>query len=150
CVNMLNLPVNSGFVVLFILSISLGVLGIYYSYIYNKKILQSVSLASVLFIIAYSINAIIIIRSAAHVPINQNCPDNAYSSKEYFSRYLFSDKPLMYGNSYCPIPDSVTSGEKVYIYENNSYTHIYLNQNRCIIHSLCSFFHVCGATFPFI
>jgi hypothetical protein len=149
CVNMLNLPVNSGFVVLFILSISLGVLGIYYSYIYNKKILQSVSLASVLFIIAYSINAIIIIRSAAHVPINQNCPDNAYSSKEYFSRYLFSDKPLMYGNSYCAIPDSVTSGEKVYIYENNSYTHIYTEPKPLYYSQFMQFFPRMWSNIPF-
>ncbi len=47
--------------------------------------------------IGYSSYALLLIRSSAHTPMNQNAPDNVFSLASYLNREQYGDRPLFYG-----------------------------------------------------
>ncbi len=51
-------------------------------------------------LIGYSSYSIIVIRSAANPPMDQNSPDNVFALKYYLNREQYGDRPLMYGPVY--------------------------------------------------
>ncbi len=50
--------------------------------------------------IGYSSYAVIMIRSSAQTPMDQNSPDNVFSLKYYLNREQYGDRPLLYGPVY--------------------------------------------------
>ena len=50
--------------------------------------------------IGYSSYSVIVIRSAANPPMDQNSPDNVFSLKYYLNREQYGDRPLIYGQTY--------------------------------------------------
>ena len=48
-------------------------------------------------LIGYSSYSIIVIRSAANPPMDQNSPDNVFALKYYLNREQYGDRPLLYG-----------------------------------------------------
>lgn len=60
----------------------------------------AVSAISILVIfIGYSSYALLLIRSTAHTPMNQNAPDNVFSLSSYLNREQYGDTPLLYGRT---------------------------------------------------
>ncbi len=53
-----------------------------------------------LVLIGYSTYAVIVIRSAANPPMDQNSPDNVFALKYYLNREQYGDRPLFYGAVY--------------------------------------------------
>lgn len=51
-------------------------------------------------LIGYSTYSVIVIRSAANPPMDQNSPDNVFSLKYYLNREQYGDRPLFYGAVY--------------------------------------------------
>lgn len=51
-------------------------------------------------LIGYSSYAVIVIRSSADTPMDQNSPDNVFSLKYYLNREQYGDRPLLYGAVY--------------------------------------------------
>lgn len=51
-------------------------------------------------LIGYSSYSIIVIRSAANPPMDQNSPDNVFALKYYLNREQYGDRPLLYGSVY--------------------------------------------------
>ncbi len=51
-------------------------------------------------LIGYSSYTIIVIRSAANPPMDQNSPDNVFALKYYLNREQYGDRPLLYGAVY--------------------------------------------------
>ncbi len=51
-------------------------------------------------LIGYSSYAVIVIRSAANPPMDQNSPDNVFALKGYLNREQYGDRPLFYGQTY--------------------------------------------------
>ncbi len=51
-------------------------------------------------LIGYSSYAVIVIRSSADTPMDQNSPDNVFSLKYYLNREQYGDRPLIYGQVY--------------------------------------------------
>jgi len=51
-------------------------------------------------LIGYSTYSVIVIRSAANPPMDQNSPDNVFSLKYYLNREQYGDRPLLYGSVY--------------------------------------------------
>ncbi len=51
-------------------------------------------------LIGYSSYAVIVIRSSAKPPMDQNSPDNVFSLKYYLNREQYGDRPLLYGSVY--------------------------------------------------
>jgi hypothetical protein len=53
-----------------------------------------------LMLIGYSTYSVIVIRSAANPPMDQNSPDNVFSLRYYLNREQYGDRPLIYGPVY--------------------------------------------------
>lgn len=51
-------------------------------------------------LIGYSSYAVIVIRSSAEPPMDQNSPDNVFALKAYLNREQYGDRPLFYGAVY--------------------------------------------------
>lgn len=51
-------------------------------------------------LIGYSSYTVIVIRSAANPPMDQNSPDNVFALKYYLNREQYGDRPLFYGQAY--------------------------------------------------
>lgn len=51
-------------------------------------------------LIGYFSYAVIVIRSNADTPMDQNSPDNVFALKAYLNREQYGDRPLLYGQTY--------------------------------------------------
>jgi len=105
-VNTLGMPFKSGVLVYATLLISLIVFLIKYSIDKKKEILNTVTTCFLVILIGYSSFAMIVIRSIANPPMDENNPDNVFALLSYLNREQYGDKPLFYGQYYnAPIED---------------------------------------------
>ena len=85
---------------------------IYFGLNYRKKIdkqfvpvvsarfKNTVLLCMLMLMIGYSSYAVIVIRSAANPPMDQNSPEDVFTLGSYLSRDQYGDSPLLYGQAY--------------------------------------------------
>jgi hypothetical protein len=105
-VNRLGLPYNSGLYFYLILIIAGLVFGIRYSLKKQKIILNYVLTALTVIFIGYSSYAMIMIRSSARPPMNQNDPSNVFSLVYYINMEQYGTSPKLFGNYYSsPVVD---------------------------------------------
>jgi hypothetical protein len=105
-VNGLGLPYNSGLYFYLLLVIGGLAFGIYYSLKKKKVILNYIITSLVVVFIGYSSYAMIMIRSSAKPPMNQNDPSNVFSFIYYINMEQYGTSPKIYGNYYsAPIVD---------------------------------------------
>jgi hypothetical protein len=91
--------------------LTLGIGGLfYYAAQKNKYILNTVVNAIAVIMIGYSSYAMIVIRSQANTPMNQNAPDNVFSLLSYLNREQYGDNPLFFGPYYNTPPDWKADG----------------------------------------
>ncbi|MDO5447570.1 MAG: DUF2723 domain-containing protein, partial [Prevotellaceae bacterium] len=63
--------------------------------------IKSTALSCMLMImVGYSSYAVIVIRSSANPPMDQNSPEDIFTLGEYLSREQYGDRPLFYGQAY--------------------------------------------------
>jgi len=99
-VNGFGLPFNSGVIFFTILMfVGLGAL-VYYTRLKKMVILNTILLSLTVMMIGYSSYAVIMIRSGATPPIDQNDPEDAYSLLGYLNREQYGDRPLFSGQYY--------------------------------------------------
>ncbi|MCF6366944.1 MAG: DUF2723 domain-containing protein [Bacteroidales bacterium] len=96
-VNGLGLPYNSGLLFYIFLTFALLAYGIYYSLKKNKIILNTVLTAITVILIGYSSYGIIMIRSNANPPMDENNPENIFTLLSYLNREQYGSRPLIYG-----------------------------------------------------
>ncbi|MCK9399504.1 MAG: DUF2723 domain-containing protein [Bacteroidales bacterium] len=114
-VNSIGMPFNSGTIIYFALLIGIIVWGHLYSVRKNKSILNTIILAFVFLLIGYSSFFILIIRSNAGTPINENNPQDAIGLLSYLNREQYGTYPLYYGPYYnAPVVD-YQDGTPVYV-----------------------------------
>ncbi|HLN52187.1 MAG TPA: DUF2723 domain-containing protein [Lentimicrobium sp.] len=113
-VNTFGLPFNTGTILYFIVIIGLIVVGLRRTYKKGKALLNLVILSFTFILIGYSSFFMLIIRSNANTPINENEPSNAISLLSYLNREQYGDWPLIYGPYYnAPVID-YKKGNPVY------------------------------------
>ena len=123
-VNGLGAPYNTGVVIYILLLISAIVWGLKYTAKNNKALANTVLLGFTVLAIGYSSYAMIIIRSSANTPMDQNNPDNAFSLLSYLNREQYGSKPLFHGQYYNAPLDSenpYSKGSANYIERNGKY-----------------------------
>jgi hypothetical protein len=105
-VNVLGLPYNSGLLLYMVILFGALAYGIYYS-LKNKHILLNYVMTSLIVImIGYSSYAMIMIRSSARPPMNQNNPSDVFSLSYYINMKQYGSSPKFYGNYYsAPVID---------------------------------------------
>lgn len=113
-VNGFGLPFNTGTIIYFILIIGGIVLGVRYTHRKGKVILNTVILSVAVLMIGYSAFFILVIRSNANTPIDENNPENAISLLAYLNREQYGTWPILSGHYYnAPVVD-MKDGRPVY------------------------------------
>ncbi len=120
-VNGMGLPYNTGVLVYAALIIGLILWGIKYTREKKKIVLNTVLLVITMIVIGYSSFAMIVIRSLANPPMDENNPETVFSLLSYLNREQYGDRPLMYGQYYnAPIVDQEAK-KPVYIQKDGKY-----------------------------
>jgi len=105
-INTFGLPFNSGTVIYGLTVTGLLIWGILYTHKKGKVLLNTALLSLVFVIIGYSSFMMLIIRSNADTPINENNPTNAVGLLSYLNREQYGDWPILSGQYYsAPVTD---------------------------------------------
>ncbi|MCX6325765.1 MAG: DUF2723 domain-containing protein [Bacteroidia bacterium] len=87
----------------------------------SRTILNTVLTALMVILIGYSSNAIIVIRSSADTPLNENNPSNPFNLLYFLNREQYGERPLFRGAYYnAPVTD-YKEGKPKYALENGKY-----------------------------
>jgi len=106
-VNGFSLPYNSGLIMYIIALVALIVCLVQYSHRKRKVILNTIVMTFAVFVIGYFSYGIILIRSSAIPPMDQNNPETAFSLLSYLNREQYGQSPLFKGQYYnAPITGS--------------------------------------------
>ncbi len=99
-VNTLGLPFNSGTIFYFSLIIGGIIFGLYYTKKKLQPVWNTIILAFSFILIGYSTFAVLIIRSNANTPIDENNPEDAVGLLAYLNREQYGSTPLFSGQYY--------------------------------------------------
>lgn len=66
----------------------------------SARIKNTALLCMLMLMIGYSSYALIVIRSSANPPMDQNSPEDIFTLGSYLSRDQYGDRPLFYGQAY--------------------------------------------------
>lgn len=129
-VNTLGMPFNSGTLVYFAVLIALIVFGLQYTAKKGMPKLNTAILAFMFILIGYSSFFMIIIRSNANTPINENEPNDAISLLAYLNREQYGDWPLLHGQYYnAPVVD-YADGSPVYVKDKKAGKYVITDQRK--------------------
>ena len=110
-VAMLGIPFyGHGWSSVFIGIIVLGILAFYLfanipqKYRVSARTLNTSLLAMMMILVGYSSYAVIVIRSSANPPMDQNSPEDIFTLGEYLGREQYGTRPLFYGQAYSSRP----------------------------------------------
>ena len=69
-------------------------------YLVSARLKNTALLCMLMLMIGYSSYALIVIRSVANPPMDQNSPEDIFTLGTYLSRDQYGDRPLLYGQAY--------------------------------------------------
>ncbi len=69
-------------------------------YLISSRLKNTALLCMLMLMIGYSSYALIVIRSVANPPMDQNSPEDIFTLGSYLSRDQYGDRPLFYGQAY--------------------------------------------------
>jgi hypothetical protein len=113
-VNGFGLPYNSGVLVYAILLLGGLIFGIWKTNKRGKVILNSVLLMITVIIIGYSSFSMIVIRSLADPPMDENDPETVFALQYYLNREQYGDRPLIKGQYFNAEPEGIEQGKPTY------------------------------------
>ncbi len=122
--NTVGLHYNVGVVIYVFLLLGALIFGIYRTQFKKKNVLwNTVLLAITVIIIGYSSYALIVIRSLAGPPMNENRPENVFALLSYLNREQYGDRPLILGHQYNAEVEDLVYKKPVYVLnkEENKY-----------------------------
>ena len=70
------------------------------AYVVSARLMNTSLLCMLMIMIGYSSYAVIVIRSAANTPMDQNSPEDIFTLGTYLGREQYGDRPLFYGQAY--------------------------------------------------
>jgi hypothetical protein len=120
-INSVGLPFDTGTIIYFVFLIAAIIAGLYLSKKYGKSIVHVSLLCLTFVIIGYSSFFVLIIRSNAGTPINENAPKDALSFLNFLNREQYGDWPLLYGQYYTANVVNTKEGDYNYIKGDKKY-----------------------------
>ena len=106
----------------------------------SRTVLSTILTALMVVLIGYSSNAIIVIRSSANTPLNENNPRNPFNLLYFLNREQYGERPLFRGAYYnAPVLD-YKDGKAKYTLENNKYIITSHNLERIYDERFITFF----------
>tara|TARA_B100001093_G_scaffold141452_1_gene133935 strand:- start:5247 stop:8285 length:3039 start_codon:yes stop_codon:yes gene_type:complete len=146
-VNSLGLPFNSGTVFFIAALIGIIYLGLKKAKEKGWYLLHTAILGLTFILIGYSSFAVLVIRSNANTPIDENNPEEAVSLLAYLNREQYGSNPLFYGQYYSAERDKKNpfeDGTPVYVKDEKSGKYIISDSRKNHIpnfdKSHCGFF----------
>ena len=94
----------------------------------SARLKNTTLLCMLMLMIGYSTYAVIVIRSSANPPMDQNSPEDIFTLGSYLSRDQYGDRPLFYGQTFASEPEIDDKGyqkinEKAPIYQQKEKVH---------------------------
>jgi hypothetical protein len=120
-INGLGLPYNTGFILFFVLLFVLLGFLVWYSHRNGQKWLNLFALSALFIYMGYSSYAVLVIRSAANPPMDENNPENAYALTRYLNREQYGQTPIVTGYYYDAPAVGVERGSSTFIPKNGRY-----------------------------
>jgi hypothetical protein len=100
-VTLLGIPFFGGNIFLgIVLIIALTLFLFLKKHLVNMAMMNLTLLCFTVILLGYSSYAMIVIRSDANPPMDQNSPDDVFALKNYLNRDQYGDTPLLFGESY--------------------------------------------------
>ena len=99
-VNTIGLPFNSGTIIYFLSMIGAIGFGLSYTKKHNKVVWNTAILGIMMLLIGYSSFAILVVRSNANPPIDENNPEDAVGLLSYLKREQYGSWPIIYGQHF--------------------------------------------------
>ena len=106
--NILGLPPHVGLIISFVILLAAIIL---FSNRTSRRVIRTSLLSLLMMLIGFSCYAVILIRSSANPPMDENSPDHVFALGSYLSREQYGDTPLLYGPAYCSELDYEARGD---------------------------------------
>ncbi len=142
-VNAIGLPFNSGVYIYLAVLAGAIIWGLFYTYKHKKVLWNTIILMVTMILIGYSTFLIVVIRSHANPPLDENNPEDVFSLLAYLDRDQYGERPLIYGQYYnAPLdPDEpYTQGAPIYDKENGKYVVVGYKQEPNYDSRFCTIF----------
>lgn len=97
---MVGLPFVSESILLSLLIVAALIVVTFASKKVNIRLLNTVLTCIMVIFIGYSSYAIILLRSTANTPMDQNSPEDVFALSGYLNREQYGERPLLYGYTY--------------------------------------------------
>ena len=132
-VNTIGLPFNSGTIIYFLSVIGAIAFGLKYTKKHNKAVWNTAILATMMLLIGYSSYAILVVRSNANPPIDENNPEDAVGLLSYLKREQYGSWPIVYGQHFNAKLDSkkpYLDGNPVYAKDEKKGKYVVIDKRR--------------------
>ena len=132
-VNGMGMPFSTGIIIYVLLLVGLVVYGLKWSHDNGKVALNTAILAFAVIVIGYSSYSVIVIRSNANTPMDENNPENVFALLSYLNREQYGDKPFLYGqyfNTPLDPKQPYTDGDPVYFKDKESGKYIIVDDKK--------------------
>lgn len=112
--NGLGMPFNTGATVFGLLILGGVSYGLYYTQKNNKVLANTLTLSFTVLLLGYMTFGVIIIRSNANPPIDENNPENMVNLLSYLNREQYGSSPLAYGHFFDSPLNNKNGGQDMY------------------------------------
>ena len=132
-VNTIGLPFNSGTIIYFLTIIAAIAFGLSYTKKHNKAIWNTAILGIMMLLIGYSSFAILVVRSNANPPIDENNPEDAVGLLSYLKREQYGSWPIVYGQHFNAKLDSrepYLDGNPVYAKDEKKGKYVIIDKRK--------------------
>ena len=120
-ISLIGAPFMASNIILNIIILGGMVTGIYFLAQKQKAVLNLIMISFTLIMMGYSSYALIVIRSNANPPMDQNNPDDVFNLLYYLNREQYGDRPLMYGQYFDAQAESYEKTSPVYVKREGKY-----------------------------
>ncbi len=108
-----------------------------------RPYLNTIVISIAMILIGYSSFALLLIRSNANPPLNENMPNHVFSLISYLNREQYGDRPLFYGQTFnAPLnrTNPYKDKEPIYIQHNGKYETAGKKQKQNFANEFCMLF----------
>ena len=96
----------------------------------TPRILNTAILCMTLMTVGYSSYAVIVIRSTANPPMDQNSPEDVFTLGEYLGREQYGERPLFFGQTYKSQPELKDNGDGYLTYATVQGAPVYQRKDK--------------------
>jgi MFS family permease len=129
-VNGFGLPFNSGTIFFALLIVAGLIWGYRYTVKHDRPVINAMVLAFSFILIGYTTFLILVIRSNANTPIDENNPEDAVSLLSYLNREQYGSTPLFKGPYYNAPPIKSEDGNPVYARDEKAGKYVVIDDKK--------------------